>query len=472
MTNTFVSSHFYGELLFGLSHDVWHFTTLVNEQEESQINKIKGEIQRFLYDINGQVRLTQEGTVFFDGLSRDQRIEFFKNLTQEITDALPVTPGRITTSWKFQIDTSLPNDQKQYLLSINIKKANHPTDRKVDLTAKDLNFMIKNMAITTLASGYSSKYLDQSYGYDRFPSWIDENRNKIIITAAGIVFLTLLVLLSILHDEDRRDKNVLGVFFSSLKSSIFNKNQGNDDNKIDHFKIYKYGRIIASFVTDILFASIDSKSIQNIFYVSVFFIIFPYLVKLMFCIRFILEEIGPKVAPSLSISPDNVSVQVDLKDNPNNLDNEDSKEVPNNSNNELNAVQINPKNEESKEVSIKDWLTNENDSSKNKNKIRKIVFTAIIIIAGVDFAALDILESNLGIKRFKLKFNAKKSKNSEDIISKGELISTLIKEIPEVITKGYLLSQVVKFSYLTVLTLIFSIFSVLKLFIKLLREML
>ncbi|CAB4382426.1 unnamed protein product [Rhizophagus irregularis] len=130
ITNAFVSSHFYSEPLFGLSHDTWHFITLANEQEEeSKISKIKGKIQWYMDDISGQVRLSQDGTAFFDELNRNQRIEFFNNLTQEIANALAITLGRITTSWKFQIDTSLPNDQKKYLLSINIKKGSHLTDR-------------------------------------------------------------------------------------------------------------------------------------------------------------------------------------------------------------------------------------------------------------------------------------------------------------------------------------------------------
>ncbi|PKK63947.1 hypothetical protein RhiirC2_788180 [Rhizophagus irregularis] len=218
ITNAFVSSHFYSEPLFGLSHDTWHFITLANEQEEeSKISKIKGKIQWYMDDISGQVRLSQDGTAFFDELNRNQRIEFFNNLTQEIANALAITLGRITTSWKFQIDTSLPNDQKKYLLSINIKK----------------DTMIKNMEITTLMSGYSSKYLDPNFGYEGFPRWIDENRNKIIITFAGFVFLTLLVFLSIIYDKKRGQSfcSIFSIFLSDLKDLRNDKN----DYKSLHF---------------------------------------------------------------------------------------------------------------------------------------------------------------------------------------------------------------------------------------------
>ncbi|PKY50576.1 hypothetical protein RhiirA4_546043 [Rhizophagus irregularis] len=452
ITNAFVSSHFYSEPLFGLSHDTWHFTTLANEQEEeSKISIIKGKIQWYMDDISGQVRLSQDGTAFFDGLNRNQRIEFFNNLTQEIANALAITPGRITTSWKFQIDTSLPNDQKKYLLSINIKKGSHPTDRRVDLVVKDLDTMIKNMEITTLMSGYSSKYLDPNFGYEGFPRWIDENRNKIIITFAGFVFLTLLVFLSIIYDKKRGQSfcSIFSIFLSDLKDLRNDKN--------DH----KYGHIIASFVTDLLFATVDSKSIQNIFYVSVFFITFPYLVRLMFCIRFILEETDSEV-----VVP--VDSERGVPTNSGNEDSTSSEKDPNavqkNSGNEVSiSSEIDPKQKNSgnEVVPIRIWLKNENDD-RSKYRVRKIILTAIIIIAGFDFAALDILESKH--EWFGFKFNAKKSEKSQRIIDKGDSFVNFIEEIPKLVIKAYLLSQVVKFSYITVLSLTFSTFSIIKLF--------
>ncbi|CAB4382424.1 unnamed protein product [Rhizophagus irregularis] len=197
-----------------------------------------------------------------------------------------------------------------------------------------------------------------------------------------------------------------------------------------------------SLIIYFLFATVDSKSIQNIFYVSVFFITFPYLVRLIFCIRFILEETVSEVV-----------VPVDSE-----------REVLTNSGNEdstSSEKDLNAKNSGNEVVPIRIWLKNENDD-RSKYRVRKIILTAIIIIAGVDFAALDILESKY--EWFGFKFNAKKSEKSQRIIDKEDSFVNFIEEIPKLVIKAYLLSQVVKFSYITVLSLTFSTFSIIKLF--------
>jgi hypothetical protein len=106
--------------------------------------------------------LTPEGKDHFDNLSRNEQGEFFNSLTKDLADALSVASVQITTTGRFQIDTTLPdNSPKQYLLSINIINASG----RADLIANYLDTMIKNKFITTLAYGNSSQYLDQNYGY-------------------------------------------------------------------------------------------------------------------------------------------------------------------------------------------------------------------------------------------------------------------------------------------------------------------
>src|SRR5688572_21123932 len=70
--------------------------------------------------IPGRVRLDAEGTKLFrtDIQNDPNKInEFFEKLTLELANAIPISPERVTTSKKFQIDTSV--DPEQIILSID-----------------------------------------------------------------------------------------------------------------------------------------------------------------------------------------------------------------------------------------------------------------------------------------------------------------------------------------------------------------
>jgi hypothetical protein len=108
--------------------------------------------------------LTVEGTAYFKSFKHDKikRKEFFDKLTQELAKAIPVSPERITTNGRHEIDTSV--SPEQYIISLNIKKAKN--SRPVNLVASDLNTLIKNKLITVIGSGEYTNYLDSEYGYE------------------------------------------------------------------------------------------------------------------------------------------------------------------------------------------------------------------------------------------------------------------------------------------------------------------
>lgn len=116
--------------------------------------------------IDGKVRLTSDGTLHFKSIKNDdlKRKEFFNNLTLELAKAIPVSPGRITTHGRHEIDTSV--SPEQYILSINIKKAiSKDEEKSVNLVASNLDALIKNKLITVIGTGAYSNYLDHEYGY-------------------------------------------------------------------------------------------------------------------------------------------------------------------------------------------------------------------------------------------------------------------------------------------------------------------
>ncbi|CAG8527285.1 6538_t:CDS:10 [Funneliformis mosseae] len=152
--NNFVKSRVYQEPLYGVKDHVWTFTTPQIEEEFSE-------------SVNGQVRLTANGTVYFESLNERERKIFTTKLTEELADAIPVSHKRVTTNERIETDALAP--QKQIFLSININQDETRKERTVKFAIRDLDNLIKNKFITVIASGEASKYLDDSYGYHRLP---------------------------------------------------------------------------------------------------------------------------------------------------------------------------------------------------------------------------------------------------------------------------------------------------------------
>ncbi|POG57970.1 hypothetical protein GLOIN_2v1886197 [Rhizophagus irregularis DAOM 181602=DAOM 197198] len=250
--NNFVSSLLYNEPIPGLSSNIWSFTTLPEEKKE----KVGSKIKMFFDGIYGKVRLTKNGTSYFDTLNPNQKNKFFDNLTQELADAVAVTSKRITTNYRFVIDTE--SSSKQYLLSIKIDKPQSASDRETKLITKDLDAMIQNMDITVLESGSSSKYLDPLYGYVTIPRWYENSDNmfQFILTVIFFLILTILCIISIYYDAKKvisganSSGSVRKAFFQIMKSDIcklikliqsvnlFKGKEGNEGNE-DKRKYHK-----------------------------------------------------------------------------------------------------------------------------------------------------------------------------------------------------------------------------------------
>ncbi|RGB39051.1 hypothetical protein C1646_755031 [Rhizophagus diaphanus] len=251
----FVESKDLQEPIIGLQDNAWNFNTTQQEVTQKSIsNYFKTKLNES--SIDGKVRLTAEGTTYFKSFKHDKiKVkEFFDNLTQELAKAVPVGPERITTNERHEIDTSV--SPEQYILSINIKRAKNSDDsRSVNLVASDLNTLIKYKLITVIGSGVYTNYLDEEYGYEPIPRWLEENLGNILGTIALNFILLILAL---------------------LRKS---------------FAIYSCGNAIAKFVTTILFTSIDARSVENIFTTSLFFVTFPFIVNLGFAFYVVINEL-------------------------------------------------------------------------------------------------------------------------------------------------------------------------------------
>ncbi|CAB4378504.1 unnamed protein product [Rhizophagus irregularis] len=143
------------------------------------------EKSSFESEYQGKVLLTSDGFGYFVSFIDDEvKIkEFFDNLTQELAKAIPVSPERITTNRRYEIETDT-----SCILSIDIERTNNKTERKSSLIVSDLDTLIKNKLTTVIGSGEYTNYLDAEYGYQIIPSWIKKNWKNIIISTANNTF--------------------------------------------------------------------------------------------------------------------------------------------------------------------------------------------------------------------------------------------------------------------------------------------
>ncbi|PKY25102.1 hypothetical protein RhiirB3_510110 [Rhizophagus irregularis] len=247
----FVMSAELQEPIIGIQTTAWNFMT--SNYSGGLTNMYKKHVNSS--SIEGKVRLTDEGTSHFKIFEHNKiKVrDFFYNLTQELANAVPVGPERITTNGKYEIDTSvLP---ERYILYISIKKAKEITDTSVNLVANDLNALIQYKIITVIGSGEYSKYLDDEYGYVTIRRWIDENLGSLLGTIA---------------------LNVVLLLISYLRKM---------------FAIYTCGNAIEKFVSVIVFIIVDAPRGENIFITSIFFVIFPFIVNLRFAYKIIIDEL-------------------------------------------------------------------------------------------------------------------------------------------------------------------------------------
>ncbi|GES88668.1 hypothetical protein GLOIN_2v1869233 [Rhizophagus clarus] len=444
--NGFVKSQKYNEPLYGLTSNVWHFTATPKVEK------------------------------------------------QKLANAIAISQDRISTNYRFVIDTE--SSLKQYLLSIKIEIPQNPSDRGSELIANDLDVMIKNMDITILASGSSSKYLESTYGYATIPKFYNNTTLmfQIILTCGFIGILTIFYFISIYYDIKNEVKNE-----SNVKNDEINgwyEKRKKCITKIfslmkNHLEIYSYGFNILSFVLDILFAKIEAGSVKIIFIASVFFVTFPYAIKLGYAIYIILEElintkenwidtIFQKLCPKWLYSKitliKNQNEDLDDQNNDSDDQNNDSDDQNNDSDNQNNDSEIQNNDSEiqnngleeqkddsedqkdekeiSKNITMIKWL----ESSKN----HKIILTILILLAGADIEALEIFNFQF----YGYKFNVKLSENFEKKIIYGRFISIIIKNIPDLIIRSYFLTKAIDFSYLSTFPLLISFIKILNLVIR------
>src|ERR1043165_5860886 len=110
----------------------------------------------------GLLRLTPEGTTFFNNLNRDGKDNFFNEILRELSEVIPIDIKRLSTSKRHQSD---PRAMDQIRFPITIKSPNDPLERTVQQVINDLDTLVRNKGITPISFKGFTSYLDSTYGF-------------------------------------------------------------------------------------------------------------------------------------------------------------------------------------------------------------------------------------------------------------------------------------------------------------------
>ncbi|CAG8524080.1 10339_t:CDS:2 [Paraglomus occultum] len=180
--NGFVTSKDTGESILGVDGR-WRFHTSSVQPQDI-----------FSPAATAIISLTSSGSSHFLGLSSADRSNFLSSLSNSLASIVPASPGRLSISKKFQIDSKTGQDR--VLLSLNVFTATSDSEMGVDSILKDLGVLIKNKAITAASHVPETVLVDENYGVQVEPNLWEEYKLNVLIAAAAIFVIGLLYLLA------------------------------------------------------------------------------------------------------------------------------------------------------------------------------------------------------------------------------------------------------------------------------------
>ncbi|CAI2171567.1 19892_t:CDS:10 [Funneliformis geosporum] len=175
------------EPLFGIKANVYRLTT-ANEKPDTKI---------FTPSIKGILRLTSNGTEYFESLTQIGKDDFLQNLLKCVSESVPVDLSRLSLAKCCQIYEAPANNEKQIIIGIRIaqtKDLNSPSTYQI---MKDLDMMIKSpISYTSQCNG--SEHIDNTYGFEQGGDFFEEKKYELLgvgstfgLISAGLFVLKL-----------------------------------------------------------------------------------------------------------------------------------------------------------------------------------------------------------------------------------------------------------------------------------------
>ncbi|KAF0456451.1 hypothetical protein F8M41_001349 [Gigaspora margarita] len=242
MDNNFVKSDVYNEPILGIDKNMWNFQTdNITSSEKNTDNS---------GDIRGILRLTIDGSRYFQELNDSRKHDFFVTLIEQPIPMIPTENGRLESDKHYQLNSS------NILISLFIYEAKD-NEKLTAANIKDyLHQLIINKEFTVISMGNVTKFLDETYGFQQSQD-IGKNHIALII----IVFIAFIILLlPFILSFKLKSKN-----FETIMSAAL-----------------KIGLIIPNFVLLMLFVAYNSNYIPGFHLPSVLILSIPLLIN--FCI--------------------------------------------------------------------------------------------------------------------------------------------------------------------------------------------
>ncbi|KAF0548457.1 hypothetical protein F8M41_025964 [Gigaspora margarita] len=153
--NDFIKSSIYNEPILGIDPNMWTFNTVGGSGYQKRAGVI-----------HGVLRLTSDGTQYFQNLNDAERERFFNHLINELTILIPTENGRLSSNGNYQKDTS---DSSKIIITLSISEAKGSDNQRISTEIEsNLNLLIKNKEFTGISTKPTTQYLDETYGYQRY----------------------------------------------------------------------------------------------------------------------------------------------------------------------------------------------------------------------------------------------------------------------------------------------------------------
>ncbi|RHZ49464.1 hypothetical protein Glove_520g8 [Diversispora epigaea] len=217
--NNFVRSKVYGEPLKGINDNIWNFNTIPIKED-------------FASTASGVMRLTKEGTQYYETLNSTGQDDFFFDLIDELSKILSIDSKRLSSNKRTEVDDNIrPN--RQIFICINIKSSR--SEKSVKSIVDDLYYMIKYKSITSISLLPTTKYLDEEFGFKPRQNLWEEYRWRFV----GVIFAfgILMLLFFLAHKKESQGRSMA---------------------------VLQLGLIIFDFVMDSLFVSFNGKNVERL----------------------------------------------------------------------------------------------------------------------------------------------------------------------------------------------------------------
>ncbi|RHZ77774.1 hypothetical protein Glove_173g63 [Diversispora epigaea] len=243
--NNFARSKTYRESLTGIYGNIWKFNTHTSEEI-------------FADTVYGVMRLTAEGTEYYENLNSTEKDQFFIDLHIDLSKIIPVNIERLSSNGKTQVDNTI-SPSHQIFISLNIESSKE--GRSVASIVIDLNDMIVYKNMTSVGLFPTTKYLDGDFGFKPKQNiW-----NKYMLKFSGVILVLaiLVVLFLIAHSIDNKGRNIA---------------------------VLQFGLIIFDFIMDVLFVSENSQVIKVLYIPSIVFLTVPIVFNTIWAFYVISDE--------------------------------------------------------------------------------------------------------------------------------------------------------------------------------------